>query len=40
VTLSRLVVAQDSLEDLFLEMTGRTDGELAPARAATDRKVA
>ena len=40
VTLRRLVVAQDSLEDLFLEMTGRTDGELASARAATDRKVA
>ena len=40
VTLSRLVVAQDSLEELFLDMTGRTDGELASARAATDRKVA
>jgi ABC-2 type transport system ATP-binding protein len=40
VTLSRLVVAQDSLEELFLEMTGRTDGELAAARAATDRRVA
>ncbi len=40
VTLSRLIVTQDSLEELFLEMTGRTDGELASARAATDRKVA
>lgn len=40
VTLRRLVVAQDSLEELFLEMTGRTDGELASARAATDRTVA
>ena len=27
ITLSRLVVAQDSLEDLFLDMTGRSDGE-------------
>jgi hypothetical protein len=27
-------VAQESLEDLFLEMTGRTDGELAKSRAA------
>ncbi len=40
VTLSRLVVVQDSLEELFLEMTGRTDGELASARAASGRKVA
>ena len=40
VTLSRLIVTQDSLEELYLEMTGRTDGELASARAATDRKVA
>jgi ABC-2 type transport system ATP-binding protein len=35
VTLARLVEAQDSLEDLFLDMTGRTDGELAASRAAT-----
>ena len=40
VTLSRIEVAQDSLEELFLEMTGRTDGELAAARAAIDGKVA
>jgi ABC-2 type transport system ATP-binding protein len=40
VTLSRLVVAQDSLEEIFLEMTGRVDGELANGRAATDGKVA
>ncbi len=40
VTLSRLVVVQDSLEELFLEMTGRTDGELASARAESGRKVA
>ena len=29
VTLSRLAVAQDNLEEIFLEMTGRVDGELA-----------
>jgi len=40
VTLSRLVVAQDTLEEIFLEMTGRVDGELANGRAATDGKVA
>lgn len=40
VTLSRLVVAQDSLEELFLEMTGRTDGELASVRAGTKGKAA
>ena len=40
VTLSRLVVAQDSLEEIFLEMTGRVDGELANGRAATDGKLA
>lgn len=39
MTLARLVVAQDSLEELFLELTGRTDGELAADRAKTDRKV-
>jgi len=33
-TLARISVAQESLEDLFLEMTGRTDGELAESRAA------
>jgi ABC-2 type transport system ATP-binding protein len=40
VTLSRLIVAQDSLEELFLEMTGRTDGELASARAAGNGRAA
>jgi len=39
-TLSRLVVAQDNLEEIFLEMTGRVDGELAHGRAATNGKVA
>lgn len=33
ITLSRLEVVQDSLEEIFLEMTGQTDGELAKARA-------
>ncbi|MCU0265810.1 MAG: ATP-binding cassette domain-containing protein [Candidatus Nanopelagicales bacterium] len=33
VTLAHLVVVQDSLEDVFLAMTGRSDGELAVARA-------
>ena len=40
ITLSRLVVAQDSLEQIFLEMTGRGDGELANGRAGTNGKVA
>ncbi len=40
ITLSRLVVAQDTLEEIFLEMTGRVDGELANGRAVTDGKVA
>jgi len=40
VTLSRLVVAQDNLEEIFLEMTGRVDGEMADDRAGTDGKVA
>jgi ABC-2 type transport system ATP-binding protein len=40
VTLSRLAVAQDNLEEIFLEMTGRVDGELANGRAETDGKVA
>jgi ABC-2 type transport system ATP-binding protein len=40
VTLSRLVVAQDNLEEIFLEMTGRVDGELADDRATTIGKVA
>jgi ABC-2 type transport system ATP-binding protein len=38
VTLSRLVFAQDNLEEIFLEMTGRVDGELANGRAAVDEK--
>ncbi len=40
VTLSRLIVAQDNLEEIFLEMTGRVDGELASARPAATEKVA
>ncbi len=40
ITLSRLVVAQDNLEEIFLEMTGRVDGELADGRAAANGKVA
>lgn len=36
ITLGRLVAAQDDLEAIFLAMTGRTDGELAGARAAQD----
>jgi hypothetical protein len=40
VRLSRLVVAQDSLEDIFLAMTGRSEGELATGRAATTGQVA
>jgi ABC-2 type transport system ATP-binding protein len=35
VTLTRLLEAQDSLEQQFLDMTGRTDGELAIGRAST-----
>jgi hypothetical protein len=33
-TLAHLVVGQDSLEDIFLAMTGTSDGELAAGRAA------
>ena len=40
VTLSRLVVAQDNLEEIFLEMTGRVDGELANGRTVVNGKVA
>ncbi len=40
VTLGRLTFAQDSLEEIFLEMTGRVDGELANGRAAVEGKVA
>ena len=40
ITLSRLVVAQDNLEEIFLEMTGRVDGELATDRATVNGKVA
>ena len=39
VALSRLTVAQDSLENIFLEMTGREDGELASGRAAASGRV-
>ena len=38
ITLARLWEAQDSLEELFLEMTGRTDGELAAGRAPAGRE--
>jgi ABC-2 type transport system ATP-binding protein len=38
ITLGRLQEAQDSLEDLFLEMTGRTDGELATGRTAASKQ--
>jgi ABC-2 type transport system ATP-binding protein len=40
VTLSRLVVVQDSLEDIFLAMTGQPDGEPAAGRAAAHGEVA
>jgi ABC-2 type transport system ATP-binding protein len=40
ITLSRLVVVQDNLEEIFLEMTGRVDGELAEGRATSNGKVA
>jgi ABC-2 type transport system ATP-binding protein len=40
ITLGRLVVAQDNLEEIFLEMTGRVDGELANGRTTVDEKVA
>ena len=34
ITLRKLVASQEDLEDVFLRMTGRTDGELARDRAA------
>jgi ABC-2 type transport system ATP-binding protein len=37
VTLRKLVAAQEDLEDVFLRMTGTTDGELARDRAAQAR---
>ena len=40
ITLRGLVVGQDNLEEIFLEMTGRVDGELAEGRATTNGKVA
>jgi ABC-2 type transport system ATP-binding protein len=40
ITLRALVVAQDSLEEIFLEMTGRMDGELANDRAMSNGMVA
>ncbi len=40
ITLSRLVVAQDNLEEIFLEMTGRVDGELSTGRRPVKGKVA
>jgi len=39
ITLRGLVVGQDTLEEIFLEMTGRMDGELAEGRSTTNRKV-
>jgi ABC-2 type transport system ATP-binding protein len=39
ITLRGLVVGQDNLEEIFLEMTGRVDGELADTRASTGGKV-
>ncbi len=40
ITLRRLELAQDNLEEIFLEMTGRVDGELADGRAGATGKVA
>jgi ABC-2 type transport system ATP-binding protein len=40
ITLSRLIVTQDSLEEIFLAMTGRVDGELANGRGAVPGSVA
>jgi ABC-2 type transport system ATP-binding protein len=40
ITLRRLELAQDNLEEIFLAMTGRVDGELAAGRAATNGTVA
>ncbi len=40
ITLVRLVVAQDNLEEIFLEMTGRVDGALANGRTAANGEVA
>ncbi len=40
ITLNRLVVAQDNLEEIFLEMTGRVDGELSTGRSAVNGTVA
>ena len=40
VTLSRLIVAQDNLEEIFLEMTAPVDGELGSGRAAVNERVA
>lgn len=39
ITLRGLVVGQDNLEEIFLEMTGRVDGELAEGRATTNATV-
>jgi ABC-2 type transport system ATP-binding protein len=39
ITLRGLVVGQDNLEEIFLEMTGRVDGELADDRATANGKV-
>jgi ABC-2 type transport system ATP-binding protein len=39
ITLRGLAIGQDNLEEIFLEMTGRVDGELADGRATTKGKV-
>jgi hypothetical protein len=39
ITLSGLVVGQDNLEEIFLDMTGRVDGELAAGRGTTNGTV-
>lgn len=40
ITLASLTASRDSLESIFLEMTGRTDGELAAARSTAPRSTA
>ena len=40
VTLSGLTVVQDNLEEIFLDMTGQDDGELAAGRAAASGRAA
>jgi phage replication-related protein YjqB (UPF0714/DUF867 family) len=40
ITLSSIVTVQESLESVFLKLTGESDGELAQRRAATSQEVA